>query len=605
MHYPQLNELPRQQQTTDAFGGYNHNLRPADGEWFDMKNLTSDHYPVLSPRGKRGIYAAPGNAQGLIAKDALCWVDGSDFVINDYHVDLRLSTAPKDCPKQLVSMGAYVVIMPDKKYVNTADLTDFGKIENAVETVGPVTFELCEQEGDPYNINTHSPVAPENPQDGEMWLDTGSKPNVLKQWNEADGMWVSIATTYIKISCPGIGIGFAEFDGVEIHGLTEQEDEDIKAIDGSFVLWGRGDNYILIIGILGQTQTLNVPVTVERRMPNMDFLIESNNRLWGCHYGIARNGKPVNEIYACKLGDFKNWSCYLGVATDSYTVSLGTDGGFTGAAAFQGYPVFFKENCLHKVFGEYPANYRVQSTNCRGVQKGSERSLAMVNEVLYYKGRTGICVYDGSLPSEISSPLGTVSYSSAVGGGHGNKYYVSMTEDKTGQRVMFVFDADKHLWHKEDGVEPLAFCSARNELYFIDKSDGKIKTVLGSGEVGEETVEWMAETGRIGLSKTSDFGSLTGMPEEKYLEQLILRLMMDAGAELSIAVQYDDSGSWEPVATICCRELRSYDLPILPKRCDHLRLRLEGKGDVKLFSITRVIEGGSTWNNGYGRVLDF
>ena len=37
-------------------------------------------------------------------------------------------------------------------------------------------------------------------------------------------------------------------------------------------------------------------------MPNMDFVIESENRLWGCRYGIANNGEVVNEIFA-KMGD--------------------------------------------------------------------------------------------------------------------------------------------------------------------------------------------------------------------------------------------------------------------------------------------------------------
>ena len=57
----------------DVFRGYNHNLRIADSEFFDMKNMTSDYYPVLSPRGRRGVYCAPDTTQGMIAKD--CFVD--------------------------------------------------------------------------------------------------------------------------------------------------------------------------------------------------------------------------------------------------------------------------------------------------------------------------------------------------------------------------------------------------------------------------------------------------------------------------------------------------------------------------------------------------
>ena len=125
MQYPKLREIETSRQMVDVFGGYNHNLRISDGEFFDMKNLTADHYPVLSPRGNRGVYASPNSPSGLIAKDALCYVDGRYFVMNEHRIDMGLS----DEPKQLISMGAYVIIMPDKKYINTLNLTDFGNIE--------------------------------------------------------------------------------------------------------------------------------------------------------------------------------------------------------------------------------------------------------------------------------------------------------------------------------------------------------------------------------------------------------------------------------------------------------------------------------------------
>ena len=99
----------------DTFRGYNHNLRISDGEFFDMRNLTSDYYPVLSPRGRRGVYVKTSSPQGLIAKNEVCYVDGSDFVIGRNRVSMGLSVQESMCPKQLISMGAYVIIMPDKK----------------------------------------------------------------------------------------------------------------------------------------------------------------------------------------------------------------------------------------------------------------------------------------------------------------------------------------------------------------------------------------------------------------------------------------------------------------------------------------------------------
>ena len=48
-----ITETSKTRQTIGQFLGYNHNLRISTGEWYDMENLTSDYYPVMSPREKR------------------------------------------------------------------------------------------------------------------------------------------------------------------------------------------------------------------------------------------------------------------------------------------------------------------------------------------------------------------------------------------------------------------------------------------------------------------------------------------------------------------------------------------------------------------------
>ena len=82
MIFPKLTELPASRRVTDVFSGYNHNLRIGDGEFYDEENMCSDNYPLLSVRRQRGVYASPAAAQGLIAKDALCYVDGAEFDTN-------------------------------------------------------------------------------------------------------------------------------------------------------------------------------------------------------------------------------------------------------------------------------------------------------------------------------------------------------------------------------------------------------------------------------------------------------------------------------------------------------------------------------------------
>lgn len=574
MRYPTIPVRSASRDMIDAFRGYNHNLRIADGEFYDMKNMTSDFYPVLSPRGKRGLLAQIPGITGIISKEKLCYTDGADFVIGEDRYEMDLNSEEK----MLISMGAHVIIMPDKKYINTAKPEERGSIEAEFTTSGEVSFQLCNLTGELYEGATVADKAPENPENGALWIDTSSKPHALKKYTTATSQWISIASTYVRIGATGIGKNFEKNDGVTIEGI---QDEALEDLNGTMIIWEKGDDYIVVIGLLDEAATQTEAVTVSRKMPDMDFLLESENRLWGCRYGLNREGEFVNELYACKLGDFKNWNCFMQVSTDSYAATVGTDGPFTGAIAHMGYPLFFKENCFHKVFGNYPANYQIQTTACRGVQKGSHRSMAIVNEVLYYKADTAVCSYDGSLPAEISYCLGNEHYSEAVGGGHGNKYHVSM-KDMDGNWHLFVWDTAKKLWHREDDLTVRSFCSHGGQLYALCQ-DKRVITMLRGDGSGETDYSWYAETGEIGFNT----------PDQKYISQIVMRLSLETGTELRVFARYDFSEQWEPLFALRSTNLRSYEIPIRPKRCDYMKLRLEGDGPGKIYSITKKMMKGS------------
>ena len=576
MQYPRLQASQTSREMIDIFRGYNHNLRVSDGEFYEMENMTSDFYPVLSPRGKRGVYKTVDGLTGIISKNKLCYTVGSRFVIGQTEVEMGLDP---ETDKELVSMGAYVIILPDRKYINTMNTEDRGDIEASFVSGEAVTFRLCSITGEAITPATVAAKAPENPANGAFWMDTSSKPNALKQYSESSGSWVSVASTYLRVECAGIGANFNQYDAVEISGVKSAKLQDINA---SMVIWDKGDDYVVVSGIVDETIRQEEAIKLERRMPTMDFVIESENRLWGCRYGMNRKGEIVNEIYASKLGDFKNWSCYMGLSTDSYTASCGTDGAFTGAVAYMGNPVFFKENCLHKVYGNYPANFQIQTTACRGVQKGSGKSLAIVNEVLYYKAGTAVCSYDGSIPTEISYCLGTEQYRDAVGGALGNKYYISML-DSGGHANLFVWDTAKKLWHREDDFLAARMEAIGGTLYAMEDGTGKIWDMTNAGDNPEEEVRWSVSTGEIGLE----------MPDMKYLARMIIRMSLEPGTEVRIYARYDFSQDWEPLFAVRSTRLRSFDIPVRAKRCDYMQLRIDGDGPGKIYSITKTIQQGS------------
>lgn len=342
MFYPKLAAGRQQTLTTEAFGGYDHNLELADGEFYDMENLSADAYPLLAPRPRRGTTQAIEGVQGILAKDALCWVQNQVLYINGASMEAYMpSVSISAGEKQLISMGAYLCIFPDGIYFNTEKYSDNGYMgqENVVDASSAnVEISICLVDGTALTVSYKQASQPENPTNGQYWLDTSGKLHTLKQWAEATSQWVSVPTVYLKLSANGIGRGFKQYDGIQLSGLSGNE--QVEKLNGSQILYDVGESYLVIVGLVDETtKVTSGTVKTARKVPSMDFITESGNRLWGCKYGVA-DGETVNEIYCCKLGDFKNWECYQGVSTDSWRASCGTDGKWTGAATLADSPVF-------------------------------------------------------------------------------------------------------------------------------------------------------------------------------------------------------------------------------------------------------------------------
>ena len=68
---------------------------------------------------------------------------------------------------------------------------------------------------------------------------------------------------------------------------------------------------------------------------------------------------------------------------------------------------------------------------------------------------------------------------------------------------------------------------------------------------------------------------------------------MQEGAEIDVYMMYDSSGEWVRQGRIRMKGTRTVTLPIRPRRCDHLRMKLVGKGEVRLYAIARILTIGS------------
>lgn len=551
------------------FGGLDCRAKCAAGSFVSMQNMTSQSYPVLSTRTKRGVVSSLSTPQGLTAKDSLIWCAGGKLYANGVETALTLTAGGH---KDLVSMGAYLVIFPDKKYINTRDLSDYGSLENTVETTGNVQFSLCRADGTGYENYTISDMAPADPANGALWLDSAASPAALRQYNGA--AWTEVTASCVKISSGGIGAGFTEGDGVTISGCVKE------ALNGANILCAVDDDNLVVAGLLTDLTAQTVPMTVSRTVPDMDYVTECGNRLWGCKYGIV-DGVTVNEIYACKLGDFRNWNCFQGLSTDSYVSSRGGDGVFTGAVTYLNYPLFFREHSIEKVYPAASGAHQIVTTVCDGAAKGSSRSICVADGVLYYLGLGGVFRYDGSLPEHVSEILGKERYQSAVAGALDGRYYISMQDGKNDWQL-FCYDTRRQLWHREDNTHAMDFAAMDDDLFCLT-ADGKVLSLLGSRGTAEDPVSWFAETGELQLDTM----------ESRYLRRVEVRLLLAEGAEAHLYVSYDGGASWDDQGKAEGNALRPFTFFFRPKRSHLLRLRLSGRGDCQLYSICGVYQKGS------------
>ena len=609
---PTLQEGRKSIRTTSTFTGYNRKEIISDGEMYEMKNLSGDLYPMMAPRKKRAYTSfAAGNVDpaltGIDGRDQLTVIVGTKVYWNmDEVTGLSVSDAASMCPKTIVNFGAYVLIFPDRKYFNTINLEDYGSIDRLFSVSGEnVSLTMCRGDGTDYDMTqiTVSASAPENPTNGQFWIDQSGDNDVLRQYSSATTEWVEVPTTYVKISAANIGTGLEIYDAINLSGLeavstaTDRVKAQVSALNGSKILYYGGTGYIVVAGIISETQAAlksGTTVRADRKMPELDYIVESNNRLWGCKYGLV-NGNVVNEIHASALGSFRNWERYMGNSQDSYTANVGTDGPFTGAVTQKGYPVFFKEDCVHQVYGNAPSSFQINTMVCRGIQQGSERSAVVVNEQVYYKSRTDVMMFDGSLPVSVSEQLGGVNYYHARAGALGNKYYISM-EDVKGDWYLFTYDTSSKVWYREDDFQALGFGRVADELFAINEKDNKLWSMTGSMGTIEDDFSWYAVFGLQGIQYAkNDYGNFVreDTPASRYLSRFDIRMYLEENTKVELEIQYDDSGVWESQGEIRGTKVRQFVLPVIPKRCDHLRFRLTGQGNMRVYSISRVLEVGA------------
>ena len=589
----------------------------SDGESYfsDMKNGGSDSFPFAASRSGRGIAKLLDNpANGLLGTDKLAYVDGQKLIYDGSEVLTDLI----DGEKRLVAFGANILVYPDQKYYNTVT-GESGAMETAETVSGSATYGSVTAKA-------------------AEWLTLkGGETTVTVDYS--GDSWFSLQKAYNLTTC---GICFYEPSGTKSHfqsylharvrnGVLEylysgtaiytsgggggtQENFKIdnqvwKTLPVSAItttatadgyLWN-GDFPIaiaegkLLLGepgrldaVFSKMETDGYKLTctynwTKSNLPRLDHVCVLDNRLWGCRYGMqAGSTAAVNEIYCSALGDFKKWDTFQGISTDPWYAGVAEAGPFTGAVAYGGHPIFFKEDCAYVISGSYPP-YSVTTLHIAGVAQGASRSICEVDGAPYYKSRYAVMRYTSSSIGSVSDRLGRLPDAvRACAGSYNGKYYHSLAGE------IYVYDTKRGMWCAEDACGAVDFATADGKLYIAggrSDTDGKYPIcVAAPGMAAEADMPWSFTTPRIGY----------GLPNRKYVSRVLIRLEI-GGAALPTVELSRDGGAWEVLS--CAARVGtdgartgSITIPIRPRRCESFRIRVSGVGAYKLTGITKYME---------------
>ena len=594
-----------------AFGGLNETYACSEAEYSAGINFSARNFPALSTRTPRRKLREVENLNGMYHLNGLLTVCGKNLIYTPDEAGaaaVTLENAVADSKKTLVGIGTKILIFPDKAAFDTAERTL--QPLGAAWSGEQVEFAPCDAEGRTYEAEEYGRTEPEHPADGALFLKVEdirrpwSSDSTLEIYSAVSGNWSAIPLDYCRVTAEGIGKGFRAWDTVTVQGTAAKQGGQFEELDGDRIVYEVQEDWLRVKATPGGAHfygkfaqngttakwtsidgsevavyTVEGPVQVERKIPDLDFVTECDNRVWGC-------SSKENVIYACKLGDPTNWFSYRGIAADSYAVTVGSDGPFTGAATCMGYALFFKENALHKLYGSKPSDFQLSSLRCRGVAKGAARSLCVINETLYYLSPDGVMAWDGSIPTKVSTALDPArlrNVKSALGGALDGRYYLHLVRGSgEAQTVrLLVYDTERGLWQEED-VCSYEMTGSGGQLYLWDgkavwAADAEREENWQRADGLEEGVRFELVSGDIGLDR----------PEEQYLSRLTIRLEAEAKSRFELAVSYD-GGAWETLAQRTADGRRCFDIPFVPRRCGSLRLRLKGRGQITLRSLTRT-----------------
>lgn len=416
------------------FGGIDRSNGTPLGYWQELYGMDFTAFPALKTVKPFSYKALADGITGYTIKNGeIVYTKADGIYISGVKTAVNLSAGEK----QLVSLGAYILIMPDEVLVNTAD-TPASVQYTAKPSLSGTLFE--------YNQNQTRPTVSIYKL---LYLDVPEENVALSSYSVGDMVRIDYEyggkKQYLSVVISSVGKESYSMDGC----VSVNFDTSAYSDTYYFYTEKRKMDKFIVPNI--KNAVLSCPI------PKMDFITEHNNRLWGC-------SSANREIYCSKLGSATEWGSYDGISTDAWAATVGSDGDFTGVCVYGGGVLFFKENVVHIVYGTRASNFTLSTVKLRGVQKGSDGSLCISDGLLYYKAPEGIFSFNGSASVRIDAKLGDDITDTAVMTANG-RYVVMCAADKT----VYYYDKRYSAWYTRRLSDVISAHEINGRLYAVTR----------------------------------------------------------------------------------------------------------------------------------------
>lgn len=360
-------------------------------------------------------------------------------------------------------------------------------------------------------------------------------------------------------------VDFVAGDGVTISGVDNAENEKTAVIQSI------EDNVLTFYDYTFTAESGTF--TLSRTVPDLTYICERDNRVWGVY---------DDKICCSKLGDPTNWNVFEGLSTDAYEVAVATAGDFTGIAVYGSRLLLFKEDCVHKLYGDKPTNFTISVGHFSGVQEGCARSLVYDQEVLYWWSKDGLLYYDGGVPEQVTAVLGEDKFTCQAAGVCDRTLWLSLCSASAYnvndfEQEIYTLDLESGVLLRQNNSKISQF-ACDGTLYFL-----QVDGVYQLGEGVESDASWQL-----------DFAQWERITENKQFPQRVTLLLdLVENATFEAYFKRDDAEFEEICNFTAPKTMRRLRLPLRTGRCHQGTLRLQGTGEMVLRAIILTSEKGS------------